>query len=304
MLIRWRSDRVRDHATDSGVVRENLKELPSPVPPRTLESEGRRGKLADTLNKSSKRENPDLGNGGANILEAVINIAKEVDRVGLDLTRMSDEEEQKLGALINKEILKKETILSEPALQKRVLNIMFTLIAHCKRKRIQYTLQIIDSSEVNAFSVAGGYVYLTRGFVKRFTSDAALAMALGHEIGHVDLRHCVEKIQYYSLGQQVLGELTSFAQFGYQTLRTAYTKGQEFEADRFGFQAGSKTGVTRQAMIEFLENLDAYEKTAGKQFRAASGNAKSTDEQGIADRCFATHPSTAERISKLKSIKD
>jgi predicted Zn-dependent protease len=238
------------------------------------------------------------------LLDVATKTLQQVDRIGLDATRMSDEQESDVGRQIDEEILKDIGELRDPASQRRLQTIVQPLLAQCRRKEIRYTVKILDSTNVNAFSVAGGYVYVTRAFLKEFPSDAALAMTLGHEIGHVDLRHCVEKIQYQAKGKELVGDIASLAQLAYATLRSPYTKDQEFEADEFGFVAARQAGWPAKDLLQFVRDLETYErKTVGE------GHATQTIKPDAVtvlarrlDDYLASHPSTTERLARLEAI--
>lgn len=159
----------------------------------------------------------------------------------------------------------------------------------------------MDSDTANAYSVAGGYIYFTRAFLKQFPSDAAIAMTLGHEIGHVDLRHCVEKLQYQAAGKQIVGDLASLAQLAYTTMRSAYTKDQEFEADQYGFEAARKAGWKSEELLGFIRGLAAYER---KQTTKGGIGETRQSELPLATKLaeyLATHPPTEERLRRLEA---
>ena len=78
------------------------------------------------------------------------------------------------------------TRVSESPAYARIARLMAPILEDRKRKQLQYTFHVVESKMVNAFSLAGGHVYVTTAFLHEFPSDAALVMALGHEVGHVE----------------------------------------------------------------------------------------------------------------------
>src|ERR1039458_7371664 len=94
------------------------------------------------------------------LVDTAVKTAKQVDRIGLEATRMTDAEESVLGAEIDKEILRHPPAVDEAATQRRVATLAAPLINQRRRRAVNYTVRILDSGEVNAYSIAGGYVYL------------------------------------------------------------------------------------------------------------------------------------------------
>ena len=110
-----------------------------------------------------------------------------------------------------------------------------TLVPWVRRHGIAYQFHVIDSSEVNAFSVPGGQVFVFTGMLQFLQSEAELAAILGHEIAHMDQRHCIEKYQYElaarKVGLEGIGHIADRARL---PITIAYQKNQEIEADAQG----------------------------------------------------------------------
>lgn len=122
-------------------------------------------------------------------------------------------------------------------------------------------------------------------------------MVLGHEIGHVDLRHCVENLQYQVKMKQWVGSWPDLAEFAYRTIRSPYKKDQEFDADSFGFQAGRRAGWSRQDLITFFRGMQSIEDTSSEPSDAPAA-------LGKIEYFFRSHPHTAERIQRLEASSD
>jgi Zn-dependent protease with chaperone function len=259
------------------------------------------GKSAGT---SSARQANDSNDLLSSLLDVATKTAQLADRIGLEATSLTDEQEAAIGREINRNILGDTKEFLDASSQHRVEAIAKQLITQCRRKNIVYTIKLLDSTNVNAFSVAGGYVYVTQAFLKQFPSDAALALTLGHEIAHVDLRHCVEKIQYQVKGKELVGDASNLAQFVYATLRSPYSRSQEFEADAYGFRAAMKSGWRDQQLLQFMRELSAYQrKGAGESQDVETIKRDSmTVLASRLDDYFASHPSTTERVARLEAI--
>ena len=230
------------------------------------------------------------------VLKGAVKTAREIDEIGLWLTRLSAKEEMQLGADIHRRIMNDETEWNNPAALQRLERLARPILERRRRKEIAYKIRIIDSEVINAFSCAGGYVYVCRGLLEHFPSDAAIVMVLGHEIGHIDLRHCVAKIQVKVKLQRWVGSLSELAVFAYKSLRTPYAKDQEFDADGFGFDAGRRAGWPRNDLIEFFRGLQAID-----------ADSQSTDAPPLVTKIkdfYSSHPHTAERIRRLEATPD
>ena len=117
---------------------------------------------------------------------------------GQDLVLMSEESEIALGRKTNKEILQQYNVYDNPELQAYVSRVGEELAKNSHRNNLIYRFTVLDSKDVNAFALPGGYIYITRGLMAYLNSEAELAAVLGHEIGHVTARHSVRQ---YSAAQ-------------------------------------------------------------------------------------------------------
>lgn len=106
-----------------------------------------------------------------------------------ELTVMDEKTEIAEGAKAHQEVLKEYGVLNDPALQAYVSGVGQKLAASSHRAKLKWTFTVLDSPQVNAFALPGGYVYITRGIMAYLDSEAELAGVLGHEIGHVTARH-------------------------------------------------------------------------------------------------------------------
>ncbi|MCC7377422.1 MAG: M48 family metalloprotease [Verrucomicrobiales bacterium] len=226
---------------------------------------------------------------------------RTVDQVGLSATRISDAEESRLGGEYDRAIRSKNTMVKNSDGAKRVARVLPPLLKAQKRPAIQITAQVIESSVVNAFSLPGGFVYVTTGFLKEFSDDASLAMVLAHEIGHVDLRHCVERVQYSELGRKMVGDAANLGQAVYQFIRLPYSKDQELAADEFGFRACLSAGHRRSDLLKFYDDFEAYERE--KNQGSANEEIDPKTLAGSLNDWLRTHPRTADRRRHLEKLE-
>ena len=224
---------------------------------------------------------------------------------GKDFVLMSEQQEIQMGAQAHQDVLKEYAALDNPALQTYVNELGQRLARQSHRPDLKWHFTVVDSPDVNAFALPGGYVYITRGIMAYLNSEAELAGVVGHEIGHVTARHGVRQhgtATAVGLGA-VLGSIFVPAlnnQAGaslLQTLAQAWTAGygrdHELEADRLGAQYLARTGYNPQAMIDVIGVLKNQELFAADQAKR-DGRAPRTYHG-----TFATHPSNDARLRQV-----
>jgi predicted Zn-dependent protease len=194
-----------------------------------------------------------------------------------------------------------------PALNAYVSGVGGKLAAVGERPDVKYRFTVLNTPDVNAFALPGGYVYITRGLLALADNEAELAGVLGHEIGHVTARHTAERI-----GQQqqatILGTLGVLAggilfgqsgaeaagilaQEGISTYIGQYSQEQEFEADSLGVRYMRRVDYRTDAMASFLDSLRAQDQLE----LSLSG-----EDPSLADRASmkASHPRTLDRVQR------
>lgn len=185
--------------------------------------------------------------------------------------RISDEDEIKLGreAAQGIEKEKKLRFIEKASIREYVSGVFFRLTKSSRRADIPYSVRIIDTAEINAFALPGGFVYVNRGLLQWTRSESELAGALGHEIGHVVGRHgantvarataaesLVNEASRILLGTDMAGKL--LMQVGGPLALLAmlkYTRMQELEADLLGYYNMQRAGWHPQGMIALFRHL-------------------------------------------------
>jgi predicted Zn-dependent protease len=163
---------------------------------------------------------------------------------------------------------------------------------------LPYRFIVLDSPVINAFAVPGGTVYLTRGILALMSSEAEMAVVLGHELGHVNARHSVRKMSQMILVQAGLAvgsalsdtfaKISGVAGIGIQLLFLKYSRDDEREADRLGVEYSRKTGYDPSRMVDFFASLQKMGDLLG---------------HGSALPGFlSTHPLTSERIRNVEGM--
>jgi len=220
---------------------------------------------------------------------------------GANFVLMSERAELEKGKELHEEILKEQQVYQDPALQDYVNKVGQKLAAISHRPELEYVFTIIDSPDINAFALPGGYVYINRGLMTFLTSEAQLAAVLGHEIGHITARHAVRQqtagrasnvatavasvASVIATGTSVLGETASL--FG-GALVSGYGREMELEADGLGAEYLAKAGYDPNAMVEVIGVLKNHE-----DFMKKTAN-RGPAYHGL----FATHPRNDARLKE------
>ena len=151
---------------------------------------------------------------------------------------------------------------------------------------------------VNAFSIAGGHIYVTTAFLRHFDTDGELAMTLGHEMAHIELKHAVHKVQYEYHSEKVVGKVAKIGQVVYGVLTLPYGKDQEYEADASGFDTCRKAGWSSDSLLVLFENYEKFERDHDPEHAVESGDP--ADLEHRLGNYFSSHPPTDERLARLK----
>jgi predicted Zn-dependent protease len=168
------------------------------------------------------------------------------------------------------------------------------LLAAADQPNTQYTVTILDSSDVNAFALPGGYVYVTRGILALASDQSELAAVLAHEIAHVTLKHArarTNRVRTSEIVEQVVtGVFGGDAETDQTSNRSrlslaAFSQQQELAADKEGVMIAGTAGYDPHAAGRFLGVMGRF-----AQFSA--GDAAQSDD------FLSSHPSTPDRIQK------
>ena len=226
---------------------------------------------------------------------------------------MDEKAELALGAKAHADVLKEYGVLGNPALQAYVDGIGQKLAAQSHRSHLKWTFTVLDSPEVNAFALPGGYVYITRGIMAYLDSEADLAGVLGHEIGHVTARHGAQRAtaqQRAGLGvlaATILGVVVEAASGVGGAAQAAsqisqglaaghiakYGREQELQADQLGAEYLARTHYNPNNMVDVIRVLQDQERYAADAAKAAGRDAPS------GGGWLASHPSSEQRLAEI-----
>jgi beta-barrel assembly-enhancing protease len=239
---------------------------------------------------------------------AILNMAadaqRDLTRVPMHFTRLSDEQEIAVGKELATRYATQTRKLTpeEEGLEKYVSRVGGTIALHAHR-HLPYTFTVLpDHNMINAFSLPGGPVYIGEGMLDLMMSEDELANVLGHEIEHIDHYHCVERVQLEaklkSLNLDVLGELL---QVPLELWQAGYNKDEEFEADREGMHLAVQSGYSPYGAVGLFER---FAKLCDEYVIHAQSPDQELSELAIQslNGYFRSHPLPSERLAQAKRI--
>ncbi len=202
----------------------------------------------------------------------------------------SQDKEIALGRRLAMEVEQQAKLVDDPIITEYVNRVGQNVVLHSDAK-IPFTIKVIDSDEVNAFALPGGFFFVNKGLILAADNEAELAGVMAHEIAHVAARHAMENqgkgtlINYGALAGIIFGGpiVSTVLQNGGGILAglagLKFTRGAEMEADSLGVQYLYASGYDPTAMSTMFEKL-------------ASQNKK---KAGSLQKLFSTHPQSLDR---------
>jgi beta-barrel assembly-enhancing protease len=209
----------------------------------------------------------------------------------------STEKEVRQGREAAAEVDRQAKFIEDPLITEYVNRVGQNIVLHSDAK-VPFTIKVIDSDEVNAFALPGGFFYVNKGLLLAADNEAELAGVMAHEIAHVAARHAVENqtkaslLEYAALGASIfLGGIPGMiyqntAGIGLLGIFMKFSRGAEEEADKLGVQYMYAAGYDPGAMATMFEKLEA----------------KNKKKPGFISRAFATHPAPPDRRASALAL--
>src|SRR5215469_5814753 len=217
-------------------------------------------------------------------------------KVSCKMNWFSIEKEMALGKGLAQEVERSSKLIDDPVVTEYVNRVGQNLVRNSDAK-VPFTIKVIDSDEVNAFALPGGFFYVNSGLILRAQEESELAGVMAHEISHVTARHGTcqatkgELMQLASIPAMIFIPYTWAGYAMYQGINLAvpltflkFSRDAEREADFLGIQYMYKAGYDPNSYVTFFERIQADEKR----------------RPGTIPKAFSTHPPTPERIGNTQ----
>lgn len=212
--------------------------------------------------------------------------------VGKGINFYSLDKEIALGKQMADEVQRQAKVITDPVVAEYVNRIGQNLVRNSDAK-VPFTIKVLDTDEVNAFALPGGFFFVNSGLILKADSEAELAGVMAHEIAHVAARHGTKQAtrgELAQIGMIAASIAVPYGWTGYAAMQGAnlaiplgflqFSRGMEREADFLGLQYMYKTGYDPTAFVDFFEKIESLEKK----------------KPGSIAKVFATHPMTDDRI--------
>jgi predicted Zn-dependent protease len=219
----------------------------------------------------------------------------------MKITRVSDAEEMKIGADLARGVT---DMGSEDADSTRyVTAVAQPLLSHLRRPGIHYQFHVIDSPQINAFALPGGQIFVMSGLLEFVESEAELTAVLGHEMSHVDLRHCIERYQYEAkLRKAGAPELGWMVEMAHRLVMLGFSPQQELEADAQGERLSVESGYDPDAEPALFTRMKTkFHEPSRVQATTPAGEVSEAAGEAI-QAYFRTHPPSQERVARLNDM--
>lgn len=218
-------------------------------------------------------------------------------KVGGGLNIYSLESEIRLGKELAQMIERSAKLVDDPVISEYINKVGQNLVRNSDA-RVPFTIKVIDSDELNAFALPGGFFYINSGLIVTATEEAELAGVMAHEIAHVTARHATKQATKAQIVNWAMIPLIIFLPGGwagygiYQGLSYGlpltflkFSRDSEREADFLGLQYMYKAGYDPTSFISFFEKIQEKERK----------------RPGSIPKVFSSHPPTKERVKRAQT---
>ena len=225
---------------------------------------------------------------------------KKQEKVGGGLNFFSEEQEKSMGKQYSDELKTKLDLVQDSFVQSYINQIGQKLAQNSLRPDIGYEFQVVNTGEINAFALPGGYIYINRGLINTAGSESEVAGVIGHEIAHVVGRHSTNQMSKQLLLTGLVmgagigvgakserwGEIIgALGGVGVALTSMKFSRDHERQADRLGMATMVQSGYDPSGMISMFQRL----------------NTESMKKGSSAMTFMSTHPLPAERVKNMEA---
>lgn len=250
------------------------------------------------------KENIGTLTGGKVSARDVETVEKTTEAVRRSFAEITDEEEYYIGRALSALILSQYRVYENNALTNYVNRVGNAVAIHSDRPETYagYHFLILDSDEVNALAAPGGFIFITKGLLKRCQDEEMLGSILAHEVGHVSGKHGLQSIKKSRLidafriiaseasrryAPEKLAQLTdifedTLGDIAEKLIERGYDRKYEYEADELSVKTTARTGYNPGGLLDFLATM------------------VDDSSPGSTGGWFKTHPSANDRIGRVK----
>ena len=238
------------------------------------------------------------------VLEMAADVQRDITRAPMRFSRLSDEEEIKIGNDLSDQYATFDEKLSpeQQGLQEYVAKVGAVVSSHAHR-RLPYRFHLIPNrSLINAFSLPGGHVFVGEGLLDLMNSEDQLAFILGHELEHIDHYHCAERVQieahFRKLKLGIVGELV---QIPLEVWEVGYSKDEELEADREGLRLAVIGGYSPYGAVSLFQKFNDLHAEYVIHAKSPEQELSQLAVQSL-EGYFRSHPATSDRIAQVQRV--
>jgi len=206
----------------------------------------------------------------------------------------SIEKEISLGKGLADDVTRQSRLLNDQVITEFVNRVAQNLVRNSDSK-MPFEIKIIDSEEINAFALPGGFMFVNTGLILDTQDEAELAAVLAHEVAHVAARHVTKQatrgtiVNYATVPLLFMGGWAGYAireaaNFAIPLGLLQYSRAMERQADYLGLKYLDNTGYDQNAFIDFFERFESLQK----------------EKPGTISKLFSTHPVTRSRIMRAQ----
>ena len=217
--------------------------------------------------------------------------------VGSGINFYSLEKEIALGKQLAQEVERQAKVIDDPVIAEYVNRVGQNIVRNSDAK-VPFTIKVLDTEEVNAFALPGGFFFVNSGLILKADSEAELAGVMAHETAHVACRHGTRqatKGELAQIGMMAASMVVPWGWTGYAAMQGAniaiplgfltFSRSMEREADFYGLQYMYKAGYDPEAFVDFFEKIQGLEKK----------------KPGTISKVFASHPMNEDRIKAAQA---